>query len=137
MTVTLEGEVYVIDEVIHFGGFFQGETVGLNAHPRDDASNVQTLTIDDQAWDNLKDKHCLLPGMSLLPQFSLGEVAQASVFGHPDLEKLRQAIVERNISPHPDLRAIAYHCNQCGMWIAREPDKTEDGYACVVCHSPL
>lgn len=132
-----EREVYIIDDVVHFGGFFQGETVGLRAHPLDGASAVQDLTIDDNAWDNLKDKHQLHPGMGLLLHFSLGEVVGASVLGHPDREQLRQAIDERNISPHPNMRAIAYSCKQCGMWIAQEPERTESGYACFVCHAPL
>ncbi|MEJ7652148.1 MAG: hypothetical protein WKH64_01715 [Chloroflexia bacterium] len=135
----LEGrEIYVIDTVVHFGGFFQGETVGLNAHPRSDSLAVQTLTIDDSAWDNLKDKHNLEPGMNLLIRFARGEVEEAAVLGHSDRELLRAAAVERNISPNPALRAIAYHCKQCGMWIAQQPVEIAKGaYSCLVCGSPL
>lgn len=142
MAVATDREVYVIDEVVHFGGFFQGETVGLKAHPRDDDSRVNDLTIDDHAWDNLKDKHYLTPRMSLWLRFSLGEVVEASVLGHPDREALRQAIKERIIDrdqscPKPKLRAIAYNCKACDIWVAQEPLKTEHGYACMVCRAPL
>ncbi len=136
MAVTTEGQIYIIDEVVHFGGFFQGETVGLNAHPRE-GSEPQTLTIDDHAWENLKDKHALQPGMALLLKFSLGEVTEAAVLGHPDRDLLRGAIKERNISPNPQVRAIAYNCKSCGMWIAQEPAKTGNTYVCSVCQTPL
>lgn len=137
MAVTTDREVYLIDDVVHFGGFFQGETVGLKAHPRDAAGETRDLTIDDHAWDNLTDKHNLQPGMALLLRFALGEVTEASVLGHPNRDQLRQAIKERNISPNPDVRAIAYSCKQCGMWIAQEPARTSTGYACSVCRTPL
>lgn len=132
-----EREIYIIDEVVHFGGFFQGDTVGLKAHPQAKPDAQSTLTIDDHLWLNLRDKHNLQPRMALLLRFYLGEVAEASVLGHVDREQLRQAITERNISPNPSLRAIAYHCKQCEMWIAQEPAKTEQGYACSVCQTPL
>ncbi len=138
MAVTAQDrQIYIIDEVVHFGGFFQGDTVGLTVHPREDASTQQSVTIDDHVWDNLKDKHNLQPGMALLVRLYLGEVAEASVLGHADREKLRQAIIERDISPTPGVRAIAYNCKRCEMWIAREPGKTEDGYVCSVCDTPL
>lgn len=130
-------EVYIIDEVVHFGGFFQGDTVGVKAHPRGDADGRKALTIDDHVWENLQDKHNLSPGAALLLRFHLGEVAEASVLGHPDREQLRRAIRERNISPNPSVRAIAYRCSRCDLWIAQEPERSDGGYACVLCHTPL
>lgn len=138
MTNASTTELYVIDEVVHFGGFFQGDTVGLKAHPLGaDGSEPQTLTIDDHVWTNLREKHNLRQGHVLRLRLYLGEVAEASVLGHPQRETLREAIVERNISPTPDLRAIAYSCKQCGMWIAEQPARAEQGYACTVCGSAL
>jgi hypothetical protein len=137
MTATQTRQIYVIDEVVHFGGFFQGDTVGLKAHPMDDAAAEQTVTVDDHIWDNLADKHNLRPGMALSLRFHLGDVAEASVLGHADREELRQAIKGRNISPNPNLRAIAYHCKRCGLWIAQEPQPSEGGYACSLCGSSL
>lgn len=129
--------IYVVDEVVHFGGFFQGDTVGLKAHPLGSDVEPQTLTIDDHVWGNLREKHNLRQGHALRLRFYLGEVAEAHVLGHPQRDVLREAIVERNISPTPELRAIAYNCKQCGMWIAEQPASTEQGYACTVCGSPL
>ncbi len=137
MTVAGNRQVYIIDEVVHFGGFFQGDTVGVNAHPKEDSESRRVLTIDDHVWDNLKDKHNLSQGTALLLRFHLGDVAEASVLGHPDREQLRRAIRERDISPNPNLRAIAYHCRSCALWIAQEPETAPGRYACVICHTPL
>ena len=137
MAVGKGRKLYVIDDVVHFGGFFQGDTVGLKVHPAADASKVETVTVDDHVWDNLKDKHNLRPGMALTLRFHLGDVAEAGVLGHPDRDQLRQAIQERNISPNPSVRAIAYNCKRCGLWIAQEPEKDGSGYRCSVCGTPL
>ena len=135
----IEGrDLYVVDEVVHFGGFFQGDTVGLKAHPIGDVAPRRTLTIDDSAWENLRDKYELAVGAVLLLRFHLGEVAEAAVLGHPDREQLRKSIRERDISPNRAVRAIAYHCRSCNLWVAREPERVgERAYACVLCHTPL
>ncbi len=133
----MESGVYIITEMVHFGGFFQGDTVGLSVRPLDDPESVRTVTIDDGAWENLRDKHDLAPGMALELEVSHDEVTAASVLGSPDLEALRRAIVERDISPSPNLRAIAYRCNACGLWIAREPVASDGGYGCAICGNPL
>ena len=50
---------------ISYGGFFTGDTITLTASPVDAPDERRDFTIDDYAFDNLRDRYQVTPGMAL------------------------------------------------------------------------
>src|SRR3954471_1492803 len=80
-----EATRFLVQEVHNFGGFFGGDTVTLTATPFSGAAGPtgeeQTITIDQQALANVRDRHTISAGM-LLEVVRTGErVDRAALLG--------------------------------------------------------
>src|SRR5437773_12578042 len=56
---------YLVQEVHNFGGFFGGDTVTLTATQQGTPDDERTLTIDERAFTNVRDRHTIAAGMLL------------------------------------------------------------------------
>ena len=125
--------VYLVREVHNYGGFFGGDTVSLTASPLAHPTTLLDLTIADNVFDNLTDRHAVVAGLALGLDLDGAEVRRAIIVGARDRAILRAAL--RRPAPEPTqqpMRALAYHCPSCDLWIAGAP--AGDGpYTCWVC----
>lgn len=122
--------VYLINEVLNYGGFFAGDTVTVTARAAGGPAGEDTLTIDQGALTNLDDRFQILAGMALDVQQEGGHVVAAALIAAPDRTALR-SIVKAKQPAHavsaPDgaasaaARVFAHHCPQCNLWILGAP----------------
>jgi hypothetical protein len=120
---------YLVQEVHNFGGFFGGDTVTLtatpfagNAAPSDD--DGQTITIDQQALANVRDRHTIGPGMLLELALSGDRVDRAELLAAATHAELRAAL--STPAPEGPLAApqiLSYYCDSCKLWIAGAPQE--------------
>lgn len=143
MGITVDGyAVFVIDEVLNYGGFFGGTTVTLYAHPPDAPREDRKFIIPDHVFENLRggDRFKILEGQVLGLVLAGDEVRTARILGAPSREVLREVatpLPEPNAGPGP--RSLAYHCAQCERWyLGTPPRPTPDGpYVCAICGHAL
>ena len=132
--------VYLVREVHNYGGFFGGDTVSLTASPQDAPDTALDLTIADNVFDNLSDRHAVVAGLVLALDLDGDEVRRAVVVGAQDRQALKKALRPAPPPPAPAdgglVRALAYHCGHCELWIAGAPDGSGP-YTCRVCGSAL
>lgn len=134
MSETAAALIYLVREVHNFGGFFGGDTVTLTATPAGAPDDEQTLTIDERAFCNLRDRHTVMAGMLLALAFAGERVERAELLGAATREELRAALGPAE--PRGPLEAplvLSYHCARCGVWVAGSPA----GRACRLCGEPL
>ncbi|MCW5850485.1 MAG: hypothetical protein KIT87_10430 [Anaerolineae bacterium] len=130
--------VYLVREVHNYGGFFGGDTVSLTASPLTAPNETVDLTIADNVFANLTDRHHVVEGLALALALDGAEVRQAQVVGARDRAVLRDALQRPPTSPADAARRrpLAYHCPACNLWFAGAP--TGDGpYTCRVCGATL
>jgi hypothetical protein len=143
VSVTVDGyEVFIIDEVLNYGGFFGGTTVTLYAHPPDAPREDRKFIIADHVFENLKggDRFKILEGQVLGLVLDGEEVRTARIIGAGTREQLREVATPLPTSaPSPGPRSLAYQCNHCGRWyLGTPPRHTADGpYVCAVCGQEL
>ncbi|HMA37463.1 MAG TPA: hypothetical protein VKY74_23620 [Chloroflexia bacterium] len=136
-------EYFVIDEVLNYGGFFGGTTVTIYAHPPAQPNADRKFIISEHNFENLKDgdRFKVLEGQVLGLVLEGDEVRTARVAGAPTRAALRAAIAPpRPLPGHEgEVRALAYQCAQCHLWLAGTPPRREpDGpYVCAICGHPL
>lgn len=125
---------YLVQEVHNFGGFFGGDTVTLTATDRDAPDEERTITIDERAFANVRDRHTIVAGMLLALTLTGERVDRADLLGAPTNAELRAALGPASAPALLDAPLIlSYRCDSCGLWIAGAPD---DG-ACRLCRQPI
>src|SRR5215212_7184645 len=143
VSITIDGyELFVIDEVLNYGGFFGGTTVTLYAHPPDAPREDRKFIIADHVFENLKggDRFKILEGQVLALVLDGEEARTARIIGAATREQLREVATTL---PSPDQtpgpRSLAYQCNSCGRWyLGTPPRRSADGpYVCAVCGQEL
>ena len=133
-----EAARFLVQEVHNFGGFFGGDTVTLTATPFGDAEVLagqeQTITIDQQALANVRDRHTISVGM-LLELWRTGErVDRAELLGAATHAQLRAALgPPAALGPLAEPLILSYACQACNLWVAGAP---EQGH-CRVCGTAL
>ena len=126
----------LVREVHNFGGFFGGDTVTLTATPFDGAAvpagAEQTITIDQQALANVRDRHTISAGM-LLELARTGErVDRAELLGAATHAQLRAALGSPAVTgPLAEPLILSYACPTCNLWVAGAPELGR----CRVCRS--
>ena len=134
---------YIIDEVLNYGGFFGRNTVTIYAHTPATPDDDRKFIIAEHNFENLRDgdRFKVTEGQMLGLVLDGDEVRSARVVGAPTREGLRAATAPPRPLPGHELevRARAYHCGHCKLWIAGEPPRQgADGpYLCEICGNPL
>jgi hypothetical protein len=126
--------LYLVQEVHNFGGFFGGDTVTLTATPIGAPDDERTITIDQQALVNVRDRHTISVGMLLELAFAGDRVDRAEVLGAATYAELRAALGPAAVdaalaAPH----VLSYRCDSCRLWVAGAP---VDG-ACRLCKESI
>jgi hypothetical protein len=126
-----DATLYLVREVHNFGGFFGGDTVTLTAVVQGGASDEEhTLTIDERALANVRDRHTIAAGMLLAVKLAGERVDRAELLGAATHAELRAALGAAQIdSPLAGPQILSYRCATCGLWVAGAP---EDG-RCRIC----
>jgi hypothetical protein len=133
-----EATRFLVQEVHNFGGFFGGDTVTLTATPFGDAAmsagEEQTITIDQQALANVRDRHSIGAGM-LLELSRTGErVDRAELLGAATHAQLRAALgAPPATGPLAEPLILSYACHTCNLWVAGAPEHGR----CLLCGSIL
>ena len=129
---------FLVQEVHNFGGFFGGDTVTLTATSYDNAAvpagAEQTITIDQQALANVRDRHTISAGM-LLELSRTGErVDRAALLGAATHAQLRAALgAPAAPGPLAEPLILSYACHSCNLWVAGAPEHR----LCRICGTAL
>ncbi|HEU4327919.1 MAG TPA: hypothetical protein VFS21_32585 [Roseiflexaceae bacterium] len=130
MIDTPSAPIYHVREVHNFGGFFGGDTVTLTATPASAPDDEQTLTIDERAFSNVRDRYTISAGMLLALTFAGDRIDRAELLAAATREELRAALGPVSFDgPLDGPRVLSYRCDSCGLWVAGAP---ADG-ACRLC----
>jgi hypothetical protein len=130
---------YLVQEVHNFGGFFGGDTVTLTATPfagtvARGGEEGQTITIDQQALANVRDRHTISAGMVLELALSGDRVDRAELLAAATQAELRAALGAPTLAgPLAVPQILSYRCDTCGLWIAGAPQEGR----CRLCGSLL
>ena len=127
--------LYLVREVHNFGGFFGGDTVTLTAAVQGGAPDEEhTLTIDERALANVRDRHTIAAGMLLGVKLAGERVDRAALLAAATHAELRAALGAAQIDgPLDGPQIVSYRCATCGLWVAGAP---EDG-RCRLCGQPI
>ncbi len=126
--------LYLVQEVHNFGGFFGGDTVTLAATRRDAPNEEETLTIDQGALANVRDRHTISAGMLLALTLAGERVDRAELLGAASHADLRAALgPAAPAAPLDGPQVLSYHCPSCQLWVAGPPE----GAACRLCGSAI
>jgi rubrerythrin len=130
-----DNPLYLVREVHNFGGFFGGDTVTLTATVYGGAPEEEyTLTIDERALANVRDRHTLAAGMLLGVKLTGERVDRAELLAAATHAELRTALGAAQIDgPLDGPHILSYRCAACGLWVAGAP---EDG-RCRLCSQPI
>jgi hypothetical protein len=125
---------YLVQEVHNFGGFFGGDTVTLTATQQGNPDDERTLTIDERAFTNVRDRHTIAAGMLLALKLTGERVDRAELRGAATQTELRAALgPAQPEAPLDGPRILSYRCDACGLWGAGAPEAGK----CRVCGKPL
>lgn len=129
---------FLVQEVHNFGGFFGGDTVTLTAtpfgNPAPPAGEEQTITIDQQALANVRDRHSISAGMLLELARTGDRVDRAELLGAATHAQLRAALgAPAAIGPLAEPLILSYACHTCNLWVAGAPEQ----HMCRVCGTAL
>ncbi len=124
-------------EVHNFGGFFGGDTVTLTASRWGDGVE-ETITIDEKALANVRDRHTIAPSMVLDLQMVGDRVDQASLLAAAEWPLLDAALgAEAPPGPLHGPRIRAYCCDHCNLWVDGEPAREGEVRRCILCGNAL
>jgi hypothetical protein len=136
MTANANPKRYLVREVHNFGGFFGGDTVTLTATQYNgptssvDPDTEETLTIDQQAFANVRDRHTICAGMLLALTLAGERVDRAELLGAATHAELRAALGPPTVDgPLDSPLILSYCCDACGLWVAGAPAQGQ----CRVC----
>jgi len=135
---TFSGETsrWQVVEVHNFGGFFGGDTVTLTAVRLDDQLE-DTLTIDEKALSNVRERHAVAPSMVFDLVMAGERVDRAELVAAGDWSLLDAAFGEEQpVGLLDGLQVRGYRCADCNLWIAGEP-VGDDPRQCRLCGTPL
>jgi len=125
---------YLVREVHNFGGFFGGDTVTLSTTRSDRPDEEATITIDQQALANVRDRHTIAAGMLLELELTGDRVDRAELLGAATQAELRAALGPTALPEQLDQPLVlSYRCDSCNLWIAGTPQAG----ACRLCGTPL
>ncbi len=129
--------LYRINQVLNYGGFFGGDTVSAIFEPFGGGEEVD-FTIDQHAFDNLKDRYKILDHFVLDLDTDEDTVRRARVVAAPTRDQLKEAIdLDTPAERAQKFRVFAYKCTKCPygeMWVRGEPEELGEGrYRCVLC----
>jgi hypothetical protein len=125
---------YLVQEVHNFGGFFGGDTVTLSATRPERPDEEATITIDQQALANVRDRHTIAAGMLLELEMTGERVDRAELLGAATQAELRAALGPAALPEQLDQPLVlSYHCDSCKLWVAGAPQAG----ACRLCGTPL
>jgi hypothetical protein len=125
---------YLVHEVHNFGGFFGGDTVTLTAARRDTPEEEQTLTIDERAFANVRDRYTIAAGMLLALTQSGERVDRAELLRAASQAELRAALGAPVVAgPLAEPQILSYRCDTCGLWVAGAPEANR----CHICARPI
>ena len=125
---------YLVREVHNFGGFFGGDTVTLTATRPDQPEDEETITIDQQALANVRDRHTIAAGMLLELTMAGDRVDRAELLGAATQAELRAALGAPALPAQLDAPLVlSYRCAACQLWVAGAPEQN----ACRVCGTAL
>ncbi|HJZ47598.1 MAG TPA: hypothetical protein VKE41_10550 [Roseiflexaceae bacterium] len=127
-----------VQEVHNFGGFFGGDTVTLTATPfggsSTPAGQEETITIDQQALANVRDRHSISAGMLLELARTGDRVDRARLLGAATHAELRAALGPPTLEgPLSQPLILSYRCWVCNLWVDGAPEQG----VCRVCGSML
>src|SRR5262245_38543129 len=126
-------EQYLVQEVHNFGGFFGGDTVMLTATRRD-THEEQSLTIDERAFTNVRDRYTIAAGMLLALTLSGERVDRAELLGAASHAELRAALGRVQADgPLAEPQILSYRCEGCGLWVAGAPEEGR----CRICQASI
>jgi hypothetical protein len=133
-----EATRFLVQEVHNFGGFFGGDTVTLTATAFGGAglpaSEEQTITIDQQALTNVRDRHSIGAGMLLELSCTGDRVDRAELLGAATHAQLRAALGPPAVpSPLAEPLILSYACHTCKLWVAGAPEQ----HRCRICGTAL
>ncbi|MBK9714950.1 MAG: hypothetical protein IPO81_27185 [Kouleothrix sp.] len=132
-----EATRYLVHEVHNFGGFFAGDTVTLSATRYRDAAaadDEQTITIDQQALTNVRDRHTICAGMLIELTMAGDRVDRAELLGAATHAELRAALgAPAPAGPLDGPQILSYRCPACELWVAGAPEAGR----CRLCHEVL
>lgn len=125
---------YLVQEVHNFGGFFGGDTVTLDATLPGRPEDAQTITIDQQALANVRDRHTIAAGMLLELTMAGDRVERAELLGAATHAELRAALGQAALPAQLEVPLVlSYHCDACQIWVAGAPQQN----TCRLCGTPL
>ncbi|MBS1966482.1 MAG: hypothetical protein JST60_11825 [Chloroflexi bacterium SZAS-1] len=129
-----EPERYLVQEVHNFGGFFGGDTVTLTAARPQAPEQEETLTIDQGALVNVRDRHTICAGMLLALTLAGDRIDRAELLGAASHAELRAALGPAQPQEHLDSpQILSYQCPSCGLWVAGAPNTMH----CRICGTQL
>ncbi len=124
-------------EVHNFGGFFGGDTVTLTTARWSDGTQ-ETITIDEKALANVRERHLVAPSMVFDLQKAGKRVDRAELLGAADWPLLDTALGAAPSQGRLDgPRVRAYHCERCGLWVIGEPVVEGTIRRCRLCDIPI
>jgi hypothetical protein len=125
---------YLVREIHNFGGFFGGDSITLAVTPRGAPDGERTLTIDERALANVRDRHTIAAGMLLALTLSGERVDRAELIGAATQAELRAALGEPELKgPLPAPQILSYRCDGCGLWV----EGTLEEGKCRVCGNEI
>lgn len=123
-------------EVHNFGGFFGGDTVTLTATRYDDRLE-ETLTIDEKALSNVRERHAVAPSMVFDLRMTGERVDQADLLAAGSWSLIDAALGDEPPAGGLDGPYVrAYLCSRCNLWIVGQP-KGDTQQRCALCSAPL
>ncbi len=116
-----------VQEVHNFGGFFGGDTVTLTAVTWPAAGEETTLTIDEKALVNVRDRHTIGAELLLALEFAGDRIERAELLAAREWPALHAATAGPPAGPLAAPQVRAYHCPQCDLWVAGAPAADQCG----------
>lgn len=123
-------------EVHNFGGFFGGDTVTLTAARWDDQLE-ETLTIDEKALSNVRERHAVAPSMIFDLRMAGERVDQADLVAASEWSLIDAALGDE--PPSDKIGGVcvrAYLCSHCDLWIVGQPEGDTQQH-CTLCGAAL
>ena len=101
---------------------------------RRDTHEEQSLTIDERAFTNVRDRYTIAAGMLLALTLSGERVDRAELLGAASQAELRAALGPAQVEgPLTESQILSYRCDSCGLWVAGAPEAGR----CRVCDQEI